>query len=912
MFLINVTQIDPIKYGLFFERFISKIRAKKQVIDGVTYLDGSRMPDVDLDICYYRRDEVLKYLGEIFKNKVAKILTLNTLSGKLLIKECGKIVEEKPEAEMTEVSSLIPKKYGIIRDIKDTFEGCKNDDGTEDEPVKEFVAWCNANKDVYNIALKLRNLIKNKGVHPSGVLVSHDDIAKTVPLELTTDKETGQKHSVSAFDMHWAALSNLKLDILGLRSVSVVHDVCKQLNLKMEDIDVNDPFIYQQLQDIKAPHGLFQIEAETNLKVCQHVRPKNIEELSAVLALARPGALQFVDQYATYTNTGEKGIVHPFFDDVLGPTANLCLYQESLMRMLNKVGFSLDESETARKIVGKKETERVKEWKEKIYTKVKDQNLPMEIADVLWKILNDSANYSFNRCLSPDTIIETDTTEKFLYEIKKGDKVKAFDVDKGVDHFVEVINVFNGTADLYEIELEDGRKIKASLKHGFLCEDEKMRSLEEVIFYQYRVICATKSALKVRSFESIGFRYTIDIEVNHQDHNFYAEGIAVSNSHAFSYASLSAAMIYLKFKYPKEFYLSLLKMTRHEPDPLSEIGKIEKELHYFGIKLCPPHVLKSELDFSIEGNNLRFGLLSIKGISDKSIEKLNKFRTQYSNKFEVFKGAEEAGLSIGILSAIIQAGALDNEMEDASKRLPRSKTVLEAQTWNLLSDKEKRYAFQLAEQFNYDLLKIVMHLKTVMDEKGKPVISCKENDKKPDDGKKRRYRYETIKKHYEPYLSIYNQNRKCEDFANWYYERTLLGYTYNKSLRDIFSKDIVLKSTIEINNAPPNTKVLLVGIVHEIKSGVSKKEKKTKYFRASISDEVGYTNVLLFNDSIEACKTMNGTLPVEGNIVIVKGVRKSDAVFAETIIVQDHKIYIKLSDLKSKTDIDTEGKIEDK
>jgi len=95
LYLLGVTNLDPIKYGLFFERFISKIRAKKQVVDGVTYLDGNLMVDVDNDVCYYNRHKVLEYIDNKFKGKTSKILTLNTLSGKLLIKECGKIIASK-------------------------------------------------------------------------------------------------------------------------------------------------------------------------------------------------------------------------------------------------------------------------------------------------------------------------------------------------------------------------------------------------------------------------------------------------------------------------------------------------------------------------------------------------------------------------------------------------------------------------------------------------------------------------------------------------------------------------------------------------------------------------------------------------------------------------------------------------
>ena len=131
LFLIGVTKIDPVKYGLYFERFVSKIRAKKKVVDGITYLDGSLMCDVDLDICYYRRAEVLRYLEQKFSGSTSKILTLNTLSTKLLIKECGKIVGEKSESEMNEVTAIIPKMFGIVKELTEAYE-----------EVESFRDWC--------------------------------------------------------------------------------------------------------------------------------------------------------------------------------------------------------------------------------------------------------------------------------------------------------------------------------------------------------------------------------------------------------------------------------------------------------------------------------------------------------------------------------------------------------------------------------------------------------------------------------------------------------------------------------------------------------------------------------------------------------------------------------------------------
>jgi DNA polymerase-3 subunit alpha len=737
LYLIGVTRIDPVKYNLYFERFISKIRAKKQVVDGVTYLDGTLMCDVDLDICYYNRHRVLEYLETKFKGKTSKILTLNTLSGKLLIKECGKIVGEKSEEEMTMISSLIPKVFGQVKDITTAYE-----------EIEKFKEWCDENKETYQIALKLRDLIKNKGVHPSGVLLSYNDLEKVCPTEFSSDKE-----AVSSFDMNWVSLFNIKLDILGLRSVSVVDDVCKKIGIKVQDIDLGHESIYRNLQELKSPHGLFQIEADTNFKVCQKVKPKNLEELSGVLALARPGALQFVDKYAKYTNYSEHESIHPFFDDILKQTGGVALYQEQLMQMAHKIGFTLDEAEILRRIVGKKKTEEIKAWQKKIQDKIKENKLPKEVGEILWKIMEDSANYSFNK------------------------------------------------------------------------------------------------------------------------------------SHSLAYAALAAVTIYLKFNHPQQFFLSLLKMSRNEPDPIGEISKIQKEMHEFGIQLLPPHIIKSEMDFSIEDKDIRFGLLSIKGISDKSIQKLNSFRNKYSNKFEIFQAAEEADLNIGVLSALIQAGALSGFNQS------RSKIVLEAQLWNILTSKEKRYVISFADKFDYDLIKIIKHLNKFTDEKNHTVIKDT--------------RLKTIKNKYDPYLQIYNQNSKSESFANWYYEKKLLGYTYNKNLKEIFlEKRENLEYICDIIDAPINIKIAFVGQIEEVYSGVSKNEKKTRYIRLKIADETSSISVLIFNDNIENNKLLNNKNFEEGNIVIVKGLKRDDCVFGDLVAIQDQNIYMKLNDLKKIVDKD--------
>jgi DNA polymerase III alpha subunit len=385
---------------------------------------------------------------------------------------------------------------------------------------------------------------------------------------------------------------------------------------------------------------------------------------------------------------------------------------------------------------------------------------------------------------------------------------------------------------------------------------------------------------KVRSIRPIGVKKTIDLEVNHEDHNFYANKILTSNSHSVAYSALAGISIYLKFKYPQQFFLSLLKMSKHEPDPIGEISKIEKELVYFNIKLLPPHLLKSKEEFCIEGDNIRFGLLSVKGISEKTIMAVNEFRGEFKNKFDIFETASQANLNIGVLCALIQAGALDGDFKQS-----RSKIVYEAQLWNVLTNKEKVNAKLFGESFDYDLVKILMHMKDNKDVQGKPYI--KES------------RLQTMRTKAEPYKKIYEINSKSESFANWFYENSIIGYSVRNKLREVFiSKKDDLVYIKDIADFAEKDEVCFIGVIQECKAGVSR-EKKTRYFKMQISDETGAVNTMIFSDKIDDMQNLNNRMPKEEDIVIVTGQKFGDSVFARMVAIQTHTVYTKLSQLKA-------------
>ncbi len=736
LYVIGVTNIDPIEYDLFFERFVSKSRAKKIEHEGETFLDGSLLADVDNDISYDRRLEVIKYIEKKYKGKTSKILTLNTLSGKLCMKECGKIVAELSEMEVNHISDSIPKHYGIVAKLQTAYEESETFKNHADKYPK-----------VYKIAKKLQGLNKNTGVHPSGISISFYELDDIMPLQTTNDDSL-----VSAYDMNDVASLSVKFDILGLRTLSVVHDVCKGLGIKASDIDPHHPSIYAALSCLRSPQGLFQIEADTNFKVCKLISPQNLEQLSAVVAIARPGALDFKDSYATYVRTGEFQSVHEYFDDILSYTGGIPLYQEQLMKMAVKVGFSLDESEQLRRIVGKKKVDKMPEWKAKIDEKIKENELDPEVGEVLWKVAEDSANYSFNK------------------------------------------------------------------------------------------------------------------------------------SHSISYAYLAAITVYLKFNYPQEFYLSLLKYTKFEPNSHEEIAKISQELSYFDIELLQPDLNRSDIDFKIEGKNIRYGLNSIKGVSTKVLVSLLEFREDsFSNKYEVFLAAKQAGLNIGTLSALIQAGLLDSFVKHTRPRL-----VLEAQTFNILTDREKRNLLELGESYDYDIITSIHDVKTqeMVGDDNRVIFKDK--------------RFETFKKKYKPYKEIYEMNKVHNKYANWYFEEKLLGYSYSYNIREIFTYGQDFHSADAVKDIEPRARVKFVGSLTDIIKRTSR--NGNKYARLTMQDETGVLEGLFLDSEREGRLTnyldSGKKLPNKGDVVIVFGSKGDDIVFLDKIVPLKDKIYMKLSELK--------------
>lgn len=384
-------------------------------------------------------------------------------------------------------------------------------------------------------------------------------------------------------------------------------------------------------------------------------------------------------------------------------------------------------------------------------------------------------------------------------------------------------------------------------------------------------------AQRIKNIRSLGVRPTLDLEVDHEDHNFYADGIVVSNSHSVSYGTVAAQTVYLKNKYPQQFFLACLKIASTRSDFTEQFQEIQRELPYYGVELLPPDLTKSDIGFKQEGSNIRFGLGEIKGISEKSLSKLKDFiGAEKTSDFDIFKAAKEAKLSIGILSALIQSGALGHSVYE------RSRKVLHAQIWNVLTPREQLYCLKNQARYKGDLIAMLKDYLNWVNDEG--VKFTKES------------RLETIRKASKGYFQIYNLNHANELLTAYFYEKTLLGFSYSTTLKMIFGneREEIRSITEIINNVKPKSKFELMAIVKEKISGISK--QGNRYLKLILVDEAGSTPAMLVGEKLEKFLQKKAE-PNEEEIVYITGQKGEDILWINELEVQNHKVYTKLSEL---------------
>lgn len=386
-YLIDITRINSLRHGLNFTRFISEARVKPKMIDGVMWADGRAMCDIDVDFSIERSGEVKDYIDDKYPQRTAKISNITALTGKTALKEVLKVYLEWNDDDAKKVSDLIEVHFGKAEKLADAAE-----------KSPDYKAWLNehpSHRDAHNRALALEGLVTHKGVHASGLFLSYAPLDETLPVEYNTDDDDIE-HLTTSYDMDTVAEIGIKFDKLSLKTLDVIEETCRLANLKVDDIDVNHQSIYDFLGKSRLYYGGFQIESGLAGDATFKAKPRDIEQLSACLAIARPGSLKFIPQLVEYYKTGILKSIYPPIDEILKTTANIIIYQESINRICQEVyGMTGVDADEVRRAISKKKREDIKKWEPIIFAAGDSKGVPKEVTETFWSTCNNSADYLF-------------------------------------------------------------------------------------------------------------------------------------------------------------------------------------------------------------------------------------------------------------------------------------------------------------------------------------------------------------------------------------------------------------------------------------------------------------------------------------------------------------------------------------
>ena len=379
-YALRITELDPLKYDLLFERFLNP--------------DRISMPDIDTDIQDTRRDEVIEYCSHKYGfDRVSNIATFGKMMAKNAVRDVARVLEV-PYAEADRLAKMVP----------DPVQGhhVKLADAIKDVPdLKQEYETNPVSKEVIDFASRLEGTIRNHGVHACGVIIAPDDLVKFLPLEVSAKGPIAAQFPMGQVE----EIGLLKMDFLGLSNLSVINNALRMIRkVYHDDIDLSklpldDKETYALLQRAETT-GVFQLESAGMKRYLRDLKASTFEDIIAMVALYRPGPMQFIDSFIRRKH-GEEEItyLHPGLENSLKNTYGIMIYQEQFMQISKEwCGFTGGQADTLRKAVGKKKIDLMKKVKpEFIKGAVELGGATEEIAEEFWSQLLEFANYCFNK-----------------------------------------------------------------------------------------------------------------------------------------------------------------------------------------------------------------------------------------------------------------------------------------------------------------------------------------------------------------------------------------------------------------------------------------------------------------------------------------------------------------------------------
>jgi len=375
-YVLGITSVDPLKYDLYFERFLN--------------IERIQPPDIDLDIADKNRSELIHYIEEKYgRDHVAQLITFGIMKSRMAVRDVTRAMGY-PYALGDKISKLIPFNFTLKKALSEVPE------------LKELYRNDSSAQEIINMAKQLEGVARHASTHAAGVVISRLPLVHYTPLQHSS---RDQKEVITQYDMYsLEKVGLLKMDILGLSNLSVIKNALRIVkkvydkDIDLEKIEYDDKKVYQLLAKGETV-GIFQLESAGMRKYIQMLEPACFEDISAMLALYRPGPMQFIQQFINRKKGKEKiTYLHPKLKPILESTYGICVYQEQLMRIAHDLaGFSMGEADILRKAVGKKKKLLLETQKEKLFQGMVKNGIKKTTAERIWTWVEPFARYGFNK-----------------------------------------------------------------------------------------------------------------------------------------------------------------------------------------------------------------------------------------------------------------------------------------------------------------------------------------------------------------------------------------------------------------------------------------------------------------------------------------------------------------------------------
>ncbi len=377
-YALRITDVDPLRYGLLFERFLNPERVS--------------LPDIDIDFCYRRRGEVIDYVRKKYGDQcVAQIITFGTMAAKAAIKDVGRALD-MPYGEVDRLAKLIPNQLNI--ELEEALvKSPQLAQARKDDPRVN---------DLINVALRLEGLARHASTHAAGVVISPRPLTEIVPLYKTNKEEVTTQYDMKDLER----IGLLKMDFLGLTTLTVLCDAValirqnRGVEIDLATLSTDDEETYKLFASGNTT-GIFQFESHGMRDILRRYQPSRLEDLTALNALYRPGPIQggMIDDFIARKH-GRKNVTYdlPALEEILSETWGVILYQEQVMQIANRLaGFSLGQADILRKAMGKKNKDEMAAQAERFLAGCAERKVPPKKAEKIFRLMEEFAGYGFNK-----------------------------------------------------------------------------------------------------------------------------------------------------------------------------------------------------------------------------------------------------------------------------------------------------------------------------------------------------------------------------------------------------------------------------------------------------------------------------------------------------------------------------------